>query len=126
MPDLAAVDARLRTLFDPYRARLDVTQDGPGGLMLYRQGDTNPWGYFGGVRRGRRYVSYYLMPVYAHEPLHDSISPELRRRMQGKSCFNFTSIDEGLIGELQSLTQASFDAFESPAYPRQPGSSRAG
>ena len=33
-----------------------------------------------------------------------SISPELRKRMQGKTCFNFTRIDEPLFAELEALT----------------------
>ena len=30
--------------------------------------------------------------------------PELRRRMQGKACFNFTRVDEALFAELATLT----------------------
>jgi len=48
---------------------------------------------FGAVRLGKNYVSYYLMPVYMTPALQKRISPELRKRMQGKSCFNFTEID---------------------------------
>jgi hypothetical protein len=63
-----------------------------------------PWGYVAGTRLGKRYVSYYLMSVYAQPDLLASMSPELRRRMQGKSCFNFTTIDEALLAELEALT----------------------
>jgi hypothetical protein len=30
--------------------------------------------------------------------------PQLRKRMQGKSCFNFTKIDEELFDELSVIT----------------------
>jgi hypothetical protein len=73
---------------------------------------------------GKRYVSYHLMPIYARPQLLDGISVDLRRRMQGKSCFNFTSVDERLMGELEALTRRSFEAFSSDAYPRAPTSSR--
>ncbi len=63
-----------------------------------------PGGYFAGIRVGKRYVSYYLMAVYAWPELVAAMSPELRRRMQGKACFNFTIVDEGLMGELAELT----------------------
>ncbi|MCI0346901.1 MAG: hypothetical protein L0221_15900 [Chloroflexi bacterium] len=33
-----------------------------------------------------------------------SLSPELRRRMQGKSCFNFTKVDDALFEELERIT----------------------
>ena len=53
------------------------------------------------------YVSFYLMPVYVHPELLEGISDELRKRMQGKSCFNFTTVDEVLFEELADLTRAA-------------------
>ena len=44
------------------------------------------------------------MRVYALADLNDAISPGLRRRMQGKSCFNFTTINEPLFADLAKLT----------------------
>lgn len=64
-----------------------------------------------GTRVGKRYVSYYLMPVYGLPAPLDWISPELRRRMQGKACFNFTTVDEPLMLELERLTAAGVDRF---------------
>jgi hypothetical protein len=110
--DFDAVDRRLRAMLDPLRQRLTVSKDGPDGLVLEVPGlEGKPWGYFAGVRRGKRYVSYYLMSVYASPELVASMSPGLRRRMQGKSCFNFTSVDEPLIAELAGLTEASYEPF---------------
>ena len=107
MQDFAAVEARLRRLFDPYRASLTVSKEGPEGIYLETPGhEGKPYGYVGGTRVGKAYVSYYLMGVYDGE-LAASISPELRRRMQGKCCFNFTRIDEPLFAELESLTARS-------------------
>jgi hypothetical protein len=45
-----------------------------------------------------------------------STSPDLRRRMQGESCFNFTSIDPALMAELDTLTAASFDRFRAKCF----------
>lgn len=110
MPDLAAVEARLRRILDPYRDRLTVSRDGPDGMYLELPGyEGQPWGYVGGTRLGKRYASYYLMGVYGSPDLLVSISPALRRRMQGKSCFNFTTIDEGLLAELEALTAKSIE-----------------
>lgn len=110
--DFDAVDRRLRRILDPLRPRVTVSRDGPEGLVLEIPGlEGKPWGYFAGIRRGKRYVSYYLMSVYASPDLVASMSPELRRRMQGKSCFNFTSVDEPLFDELQRITESSFEPF---------------
>jgi hypothetical protein len=68
--------------------------------------------YFGAVKIGKRYVSFHLMPVYVHPELLDDLSPELRKRMQGKSCFNFTRPDDALFAELARLTAAGFAQFQ--------------
>ena len=66
MADLDAVHDRLREVLAPYRETLVATKDGPGGLSLEIPGlEDKPWGYVAGTRVGKRYVSYYLMPVYA-------------------------------------------------------------
>jgi hypothetical protein len=81
-----------------------VTRDGPDSLVLEVPGlEGKPWGYVAGTRVGKRYVSFYLMPVYGSSGLASTISPELRKRMQGKSCFNFTRVDERLFAELSEL-----------------------
>ena len=57
------------------------------------------------LKLGINYVSYYLMPVYIFPDLLSNLSPALKKRMQGKSCFNFTKIDEALFAELDRLTK---------------------
>jgi hypothetical protein len=74
-----------------------------------------PWGYVAGTRLGKRYVSYYLMPVYASPDAVEGMSPELRKRMQGKSCFNFSTIDERLFTELADVTARTVPGFEARA-----------
>ena len=69
--------------------------------------------YFGGVRTGKRYVSYYLMPLYANTALLATVSPALKKRMQGKSCFNFTRLDDATKTELADLTRRCVDAYRS-------------
>jgi hypothetical protein len=64
------------------------------------------------VKTGKRYVSFHVMPLYVHLDLLQGISPELRKRMQGKSCFNFTRQDDALFAELETLTAAGFARFQ--------------
>jgi len=106
------IQARLRALLEQYAPPLFVTADGPSGYVLDMapEGQRDPSTWFAGTRLGARYVSFYLMPVYAEPSLLDGISPELRRRMQGKSCFNFAKVDEPLLAELEALTRAGFEA----------------
>ena len=116
MADLEAIQDRLREILAPYRDSLVATKDGPGGLSLEIPGlEGKPWGYVAGIRVGKRYVSFYLMPVYASPELAASISPSLRKRMQGKSCFNFTTIDENLFIELADLTRRGVEGYRAQA-----------
>ena len=99
-----------------HRGDLVVTKDGPAGVAIEIPGlEGKPWGYVAGTRLGKSYVSYYLMPVYVSAELTASVSPELRRRMQGKACFNFTTIDEGLLAELEALTAKGFQGYRAVA-----------
>jgi hypothetical protein len=68
--------------------------------------------FFGSVQIKKNYVSYYLMPVYVFPELLKSISPGLKKRMQGKSCFNFAAADEKIFSELAELTKKGFDKFK--------------
>ena len=109
--DFNAVFGRLRGILEPYGRRLHVVDDEPTSYSVDMAplSERNPTTWFGGVRRGKRYVSYYLMPVYVQPSLVDGLSPELRRRMQGKCCFNFTTVDDALFHELEALTHEGFE-----------------
>ena len=109
--DPDAVFERLKAILEPFGRRMHVVADGSDGysIDMAAESERDPTTWFGAVRRGKRYVSYYLMPVYVEPALLDGIAPELRRRMQGKSCFNFTAVDERLFGELEDLTRRSFE-----------------
>ncbi len=67
--------------------------------------------YVAGVRTGKNYVSYHLMPVYMRPELLKTLSPRLTKRMQGKSCFNFTTVDPDEAKELSAVTKAGIAVF---------------
>ena len=105
--------ARLKSTFQPYLEQMDVAHDNQTYYLLntrYIMKNKQPL-CFGGVRRGKNYVSFYLMSVYACPELLKSMSPELKKRMQGKSCFNFKEVDEKLFKELATLTKAGAAKF---------------
>lgn len=89
----------------PRSRKVDRPAPDTSYLLLGAASDKYPDGLaFGGVIMGKRYVSYHLMCVYMQSDLLEAMSPELRKRMQGKSCFNFTRVDEGLFDELSAIT----------------------
>jgi hypothetical protein len=113
-----ALYAALRAIFVPYLDRLTVQTDAPGVICL--NAPKSPWPdkelFFGKAEIGKRYVSFHLMPVYMHPDLLDGVSPALRKRMQGKSCFNFTQADPALVAELADLTAASVARMAADGY----------
>ena len=105
---------RLKAIMSPLEPRLTLLKDEPGDYSLESH-TAGPHGrpiWFGGVQIGKRYVSYHLMPVYVHPELLEGISDGLKKRMQGKSCFNLTKEDETLFAELEMLTRAGLERFE--------------
>ena len=54
--------------------------------------------------------------MYARPGLLDGISDGLRKRMQGKACFNFTAPDPKLFKELAALTAKGLKAFREAGY----------
>ena len=113
--DFPAVFARLKAIMQPYeRGALRANPDEPGNYTL--TGPAGPFTrgrelWFGAVQIKKNYVSYHLMAVYAFPELLKDISPELKKRMQGKACFNFTSVDEAIFGELATLTERGVQRF---------------
>jgi hypothetical protein len=105
--DFKKVFEALKSIFQPYAKKMDVSQDSDQCYMLdtrFIMKNKQPL-CFGGVRLGKNYVSFYLMSVYASPDLLKGMSPELKKRMQGKSCFNFKEVDKKLFAELKTLTK---------------------
>lgn len=69
--------------------------------------------FVGAVQMKKNYVSYHLMAVYIFPELLKCLSPELKKRMQGKACFSFTAPDAALFAELEKLTSAGIEKCKS-------------
>ena len=65
---------------------------------------------------GKNYVSFHHMGVYACPEVLKGVSKKLKARMHGKSCFNFTSVDQPLFAELEELTVRAFAAFRKASF----------
>ena len=100
----------LRKILRRYERDLNVIHDSP--LQYYvdtRALQANGKSlFFGSVRPGKGCVSYTLSPASTNPELLENISPALKGRMQGKSCFNFTKPDDALFGELAALTARGY------------------
>jgi len=100
--------SRLREMMLAAAPQMHVSRDDPGSLELRTPAldpKTKQPGWFGTVTSKKSYVAVHLIPLYSEPELANGISPELARRRQGKTCFNFTKIDEPLFAELRLLME---------------------
>lgn len=115
------VFATLRAIYRRCEKRCVVLYDEPGKYYLGTHHVREKDGYrtwFGGVEIKKRYVSAHLIPVYESPDLLQDLSPTLKKRMQGKSCFNFAKVDAALFEELATLVAAGERRFASKGWLR--------
>lgn len=111
--DFDAVFAALKAILTPYAPKMKVLEDQPGRYTLLAgysdKLKKDLW--FASVVINKSYVSFHLMPIYMNAPLQAAVSPELKKRKQGKACFNFRSVEPKLVGELKTLTKMGAEHF---------------
>lgn len=102
----------------PFANQLDVKRDTAEIFSLdtfHTMKNGKPL-FFAAAQIKKNYVSFYLMPIYVTPGLLKGVSSALRKRMQGKSCFNFKSVDSTLFVELEILIQAGFVSYQEQGY----------
>jgi hypothetical protein len=110
--DLLPVFDALRDTLRKQEKRLAIQKDEPGYYALdsrkpspFAQHKGRPMA-LGAVKLGKASVSYHLVPLYMDSALMKHVSPALKKRMQGKACFNFKAIlDDELLRDLRDLTE---------------------
>jgi hypothetical protein len=105
--------AALKKIYEPFASKMNVTID--NGSYYYLESKQPMFRgkpmCFGMVRMGKGRVSFHLMALYCFPEMKQSISPELKKRMQGKQCFNFSKPDATLFAELAALAKEGAQRF---------------
>ncbi len=116
--DFTAVFAALKELLAPFETHLHVLPYKPEFYALVTRQAVHKGKpiWFAAIRMGKNYVSYHFMPVYMNAAMQKRVPPELKKRMQGKACFNFSEVDPALFRQLADLTAAGFDAYRALKY----------
>ncbi len=115
MPDnLEAIFEQLKTVLQQFESELNIKVETAGKyyLLSKKLDEKKRQIWFGGVEIKKNYVSFHLIPVYIFPELLKDISPELKKRLTGKSCFNFKKSDNALFADLENLTKAGFETFK--------------
>jgi hypothetical protein len=109
------VFTRLQEIMSQHEPALVVKADKPGNYTVVSPKPYKPYNnkelFFGAVLVGKNYVSYHFFPLYMCPELSQDLSPELKKRKQGKACFNFSTVDEALFQQLDALTRKGFELF---------------
>jgi hypothetical protein len=116
--DFPSIFEKLKSILQPYSLKLIIKIDTAEGFSL-DGAYSKKWKkelFFGATQIKKNYVSFYLMPVYMCPDLLKKISPELKKHMQGKSCFNFKKIETSLFDELTQVTEQAFEYFIKAEY----------
>jgi len=108
----------LQSILVEYSDELELVKDEPDDFYINTKHimKNKKAMFFGAVQIKKNYVTFHLMPVYVFPELLSTISSELKHRMQGKSCFNFKSSDQGLFKELSELTSAGYQRYKEAGY----------
>lgn len=125
--DFQSLFVRLRAILLKHRGAWSVKEDsatcyslagsvGPATFRAWRGKLKHPVMPIAWVQIGKAYVSFHLMGIYGNARLLDSMSQELKARMQGKTCFNFKTEDDVLFRELDKLTAESIAGFKNAGF----------
>ena len=118
MADFGSVFLKLKPILAKHAKSMTVKVDADTEYTLYSKSPSpfpqhqgQPM-YFGSVRLGKAYVSFHLMPLYMNPAVAKNVTPALKKRMQGKTCFNFKNYPEPeLLEDLKRLTEAGFQQW---------------
>jgi hypothetical protein len=106
---LAAVEARLRAILEPYRGRLEEGQI--YGVSVLRRPGAKAHDWFAGVQRAEGYVKLNVLPMHAHPELLEGVSAALWKRKTGASVFKFTELDDAVVAELEELLARAYPVY---------------
>ena len=108
----------LRSILERNGGRMKVVADTDTEFSLASPTMTDRTGrplFAAAVQVRKSYVSYHLMPLYMDRALMATVSAALRKRMQGKACFNFKTIDPAEAKELAALTKKGLASLQGSA-----------
>jgi hypothetical protein len=122
----------LRELLGRHSKRLIVAADGPDQFALeapigpatvtawrgQRRRETIPVAW---AQRRKSHVNYHLMGLNNNAPLVASLSPPLKARLHGKTCFRFRPADIVPGDELAAVTLRSIESLQRHGFIRERG-----
>jgi hypothetical protein len=107
--DLAAIEARIWSMLEPYRRELEPAMI--YGIPSLRWPGAKAHDYFASVKSGKSYVSLYLVVADTYPDVLKGASPALLKRRSGKAAFTFPSLDDELARDLDALLASLYQRY---------------
>ena len=107
--DLAAVEARIWSLLEPYRAELEEATI--YGLPSLRWPGAKAHDYFASVKRASKFVSMYLLVADTYPEALAGTPVALLKRRSGKAAFNFPTLDDEMARDLAALLERLYERY---------------
>jgi len=109
MADLERIEARIWSLLDPYRGELeDATIY---GIPSLRWPGAKAHDYFASVKAAKGHVSLYLLVADTFPDALAGTDAALLKRRTGKATFAFTTLDDDMARDLESLLARLFERY---------------
>lgn len=66
--------------------------------------------YFAGVTVKKNDVRFYFFPLYTHLK-EFRLTPSLKKRLKGKTCFQINKLDEELMNDISLLIKKGYEVY---------------
>lgn len=109
MNDLQAMEARLWSLLEPYRAELEPATI--YGMPSLRWPGAKAHDYFAAVRAGKSFVSLYLLVADTYPNALAGTPESLLKCRTGKAAFNIRSLDDQMARDLAALLARLYERY---------------
>ena len=107
--DLAATEAQIWKLLEPYRRELEAATI--YGMPSLRWPGAKAHDYFASLRTGKSFVSLYLLVADTYPEALQGTSAALLKRRTGKAAFNFPDLDDDMARDLEALLARLYERY---------------
>jgi hypothetical protein len=103
------VETQIWSLLEPYRGELEEATI--YSLPSLRWPGAKAHDYFAAVKRGKNFVSVYLLVADTYPDALVGTPDNLLKRRSGKAAFNFGALDDEMARDLGALLDRLFDRY---------------
>jgi hypothetical protein len=119
-PEMSIIFQALKKILSVYvKGNYIVKEDKPGCYSVYYgkeidlEGRKLPELCFATLLVQKGYVGFYYIPVYDNTALKQKLSPELVKRLKGKTCFHIEKNDPELFNQINDALCLGYEFYSS-------------